>query len=1778
MSSKRTKLLNDIINSKNLQYNWHEDPYSYYKLAKEIELPYSLFEIFSSNIFDPQEDQQSNKNLYKSNNTNNKDNIETKNNNSPKLYIPIIETILFDNGQITGWIYNDRSGKVSKKPLKKLGTDNLIQYFLTTVKNYYVDGVKIFKCIPDSKILLDLPKFATYILQKREARDEKMFKKNNLEYIFEMEKIKFILIFYYSQKEPLLTDFINFYFLLNEHGGINTIKMIQNCLNCKLKLFGATTSFNMKNSKLFNGNNNNYSEKMLRQITVKYSKPNELEEKKYFIFYAKPKISQPMFNNNVLNNVFPSNYFPKSSNKYKTKNNQNTKIYINAAPKNIFRKTFNNNDIMDNEMENSKKIILEPSLNNSQKKLNKLNKIDANNNLDDSMEKKFKYLLKGGKKNDGKILGRMEDIEEELILQNNDILTNVLSNLSEKLIKYIEKTKNIIILYAYFIFVKVNEYGGGEDDEFFSFQKCLLLYGIDKNEAPVIEKTYLLKQNMKNIIYKRIPEDVNKFKNFEKFTKNDFCHGEFCNYIVPNYFKGIKEQQMTKNIKIPKENKISIRGKNNELPGKMPLFEIKKVYDNPELTNLVLKAYSIFPPSFNKEYAIEKLIKERNKKLFQTNETQNNNEDEETKKIVKNLGDEYGSIMDSTERIAEKIQEYEKEFKQQIIVYTPTPGKFLHVDYNDMYTEKGVCEKCYKIYTIILEFIRNIDECTAEFKSLLKAKKFLIKGENLRINNFEEKNSNDNNLIIQEELGKMSVKKFLGIKILKLRIQELNKFKKKQKTRIERNLVTHKQELNKTFNYNLHINLKLLLANLLAEKTNNQFFNVLFNELYNEDDSVFKHLDIKKPKINFEKTNMKDLRLQMGISSLAYNPNILAKNRIGDKNLKKSFIHNIIKNNLEKQKNDEIFKNIQQQMFQVDKNLFQEYNYLCGTDDENDNINNLDSNERDIYNQNLEKNKVLDEVFEYFRIPTLSRIRYLSGKKRNQNINLNNNESNLLRIKSAKNKQMNKYLKIYKHRRSTLRKRFVQKKDARASIYTIIQIKSLEEIKKQKEKQLDEFLKFDPKKFHRKKRNNNFDNNIGNNNDIYKDDKNNNNNYSYNSDEDSDSDSKKSKNPLALLFEDENWEYYDSQENSSESNAANWDKDKVVVTSLFYNKTAKEFQDINKTAYYYTTTPFPKLKDFNSTQRINKNPLEVLRKITAEQFSSLGNFRGENSNEEDIDSFNKNKKKYKGKSLLNSKNARVYADDNYTAVPYEILDYNNLDSTKEKNNKKKNMKNNINNLSTNKSEDKKKYIVFVINDFFDTYAKYISYFNLVLMKLKCYQNLSTNNDIESSVEKKNKNNESKNNSVMKINSTNFKKISHDLFLRKNSTASKDKENNLNTSNDNKKESNDTNSNNKNEEENKFNDNIKEKNIKKDEKISELKFILFNLPGQSTTLFTKKVIQNNIFYSDFLDRFIYYLYNEKEFDLTYKIILLGFGNGGQIALTYSSLYEKYWSILDSIIMFNGYCRNDTIVNETMLEMLKLVIKENNPNTIEFFIKQSIRNPKEFNIKENEKKDNKNIKKNQKKFFGFDDEYKEIQKKIKKIDNLMDEKNKNKSYNKTSSKMTKKIKNENLNKDNENDEYENNITLDGYKLIAKGYFYNIPINLKEITTKILCVHSNVDSFINIHSISPLFDNDISSYHVTPLKEIFNFTYRNKVGVGDNNINIAINKDNDKNEAGKENMEIKNKIKKNSVMGYNLSNFKNKENNARKLIIFDGSHDVSYSNDKENIICTSLISYFN
>ena len=695
---------------------------------------------------------------------------------------------------------------------------------------------------------------------------------------------------------------------------------------------------------------------------------------------------------------------------------------------------------------------------------------------------------------------------------------------------------------------------------------------------------------------------------------------------------------------------------------------------------------------------------------------------------------------------------------------------------------------------------------------------------------------------------------------------------------------------------------------------------------------------------------------------------------------------------------------------------------------------------------------------------------------------------------NLQNKKVSVLLKMHKIKNLARRKQGLIKKETKR-LYKFNQIKSLDEIKKQKEKQLERFLRFDTKKYRRNNKNSELNENK--------------------------SIEESSKEQLNSSFDISLGENY-NKGNKTDSDSEKWDENKVVLYSIFYNKKSDEFIDSNSSPFFYITTPFPKLKDFNSTRRINKNPIDILRKMDVEYFISLGNFKEKELN--------------KGKNILNSLNVRFYSDDNFTSIPYEILDYNDTGDF-EQNKKRNAFKNAYNNFitSNNKVEDKKKYIVFVLNDFFDTYVKYKNIFKNIINKLKG-QYIDMNRNTKNQNKKiLNLNINEKDDLFLDIKSKNRQK--NNFFnKRQNQTQSSTANNkmpniynstniNLNFNNTKKKEA--------------------SKSQPKKEKISELKFVLFNLPGQSTTLFTKKSNQNNIYYTDFLDRFVYFLYKEKEFDLSYKIILLGFGNGGQIALTYTSLYEKYWNILDSIILFNSYCRNGTIINEAMLEILKNVTREKNPKKAEAFIKQNTRNPKEFNILGKKKK-----------MGGLGDEILEMQNNMKK--QYLNEKRGSSSVYKISSEKIRHIYDnlENREKDenSDNENIENNMTLDGYKSIARGYFYNIPINLKEISTKILCVHSNVDSFVNIHNISPIFDNDIPSYTVTPMKEFF-LSYNIKKSNWNKNLN-----------------------KISTVMGYDLTDFKKAKDNKRKLIIFDGSHDVTYSsNEDDNIVCTTLISYF-
>lgn len=203
-------------------------------------------------------------------------------------------------------------------------------------------------------------------------------------------------------------------------------------------------------------------------------------------------------------------------------------------------------------------------------------------------------------------------------------------------------------------------------------------------------------------------------------------------------------------------------------------------------------------------------------------------------------------------------------------------------------------------------------------------------------------------------------------------------------------------------------------------------------------------------------------------------------------------------------------------------------------------------------------------------------------------------------------------------------------------------------------------------------------------------------------------------------------------------------------------------------------------------------------------------------------------------------------------------------------------------------------------------------------------------------------------------------------------------------------------------------------------LETIKYLRFNLPGQPYTIFKKTSNQvfNNIYYADFIDKFLFFLQESKLFDKTYNIIFIGFGNGGHIALTYASLYEKYWDVINSIILFNSYLENDDFISKSMFEILKIIEATSDVKLIDFFIRSITENPNKLI----EEEDSKSI--DQKK--------------------------------------------------NEGNNLQNQVicSLQGFLSITKGYFYNFKINLNDITTPIFCVHSNQNCFITINNLNKFF----------------------------------------------------------------------------------------------------------
>lgn len=324
------------------------------------------------------------------------------------------------------------------------------------------------------------------------------------------------------------------------------------------------------------------------------------------------------------------------------------------------------------------------------------------------------------------------------------------------------------------------------------------------------------------------------------------------------------------------------------------------------------------------------------------------------------------------------------------------------------------------------------------------------------------------------------------------------------------------------------------------------------------------------------------------------------------------------------------------------------------------------------------------------------------------------------------------------------------------------------------------------------------------------------------------------------------------------------------------------------------------------------------------------------------------------------------------------------------------------------------------------------------------------------------------------------------------------------------------------------------------KIDIIKHVKFNLPGQPYTVFKKpegQFVMNNYYYAEFLDRFLYYLNQKQVFDSTYRVMIIGIGNGGQIALTFASLYEKYWSMLLNIILFNTYLENDDFLNKSMIEILKIIENSADSKIIDFFIRSITVNPAKLLQKEDDL--NRFYSDNQNSFNNSS------------IQNNNNGNNNNKSnidgnsiskFNNTPNNY-----NNNVNSINTYNSFNNNqleiCSIPGFYAITKGYFYNLQINLNDITTPVFCIHSNQNCFITI--------NNLNKY----------FSYLHAQSFIPTSLNTIDNMVIDTNRKCCEFQEL-------------ISNEMASHNIRKKLLIIDGSHDV-FSEDEKYF--NYIIEYF-
>lgn len=552
-----------------------------------------------------------------------------------KIIFPIIETIIIDKGQINHWIFTDETaGYVLKKNSNRLVKDYILKYFVGIALEKITENGKIINKKVD-RIMDDIYRFVILSDQNYNAKKEFI---GEFQYLEDFDDLNFIYLKFVGNVEKMVNVF-DLFNLLGDANKTSNLLLIQNFVNVdktktiyckfqrknllgpkKFKLFTKIPNTETEFDDMSNADNN---------ANAKASFGHNQQKSQF----SHSGINFNNNNNNVnhLTNISPMNNNNNNTTNSPSINNINNLNlnYANISSNNLngSSNSFNNNINNNNNNTNNNLVNNSASHKNTHSKSNY-----TLGNLNAAAKKQKKKVIAQNDEEEEKVKKLIET--DELIPLNDHNLTEYISAICEPFVELLEKSLGILIYEVFFMFHK--DFVGN-----FQFRLCDNILCKSRITPEELEEEHRLKETMKSIVDKTIPKEIRKnVRKYEKVTKNAFCFGEFCNYNIPKFFKNMSKFNKDDLIEYKNiDSKLIERNKNHDFAFILPYFIIKKAYDNENLVNIVLKAYSIFPKNFDRDQVLLQL--QREKQLEEEKKEEENKKEAERLKMeekIKRMG------------------------------------------------------------------------------------------------------------------------------------------------------------------------------------------------------------------------------------------------------------------------------------------------------------------------------------------------------------------------------------------------------------------------------------------------------------------------------------------------------------------------------------------------------------------------------------------------------------------------------------------------------------------------------------------------------------------------------------------------------------------------------------------------------------------------------------------------------------------------------------------------------------------------------------------------------------------------------------------------------------------------------------------------------------------------------------------------------------------------------------------------------------------------------------